>query len=47
MELLKKVEILKIVKIFDGCFEKIDADTCLILMKKKMNVKRICKAKFV
>lgn len=34
-ELLKKVEILKIVKIFDGCFEKIDADTCLILMKKK------------
>ena len=35
MELLKKVEILKIVKIFGGCFEKIDADTCLILMKKK------------
>lgn len=35
MELLQKVEILKIVKIFDGCFEKIDADTCLILMKKK------------
>lgn len=34
-ELLKRVEILKIVKIFDGCFEKIDADICLILMKKK------------
>lgn len=35
IELLNKVEILKIVKIFEGCFEKIDADTCLILMKKK------------
>lgn len=35
VELLKKVRILKIVKIFEGCFEKIDAETCLVLMKKK------------
>lgn len=40
MELLKKVEILKIVKIFDGCFERIDAGTCLILMKKKDNCEK-------
>lgn len=35
MQLLNKVTIIKIIKIFDGCFEKIDADTCLILMQKK------------
>ena len=34
MKILSKVTIIKIVKIFRGCFEKIDADTCLVLMKK-------------
>ena len=33
--LLEKVKILKVIKIFERCFEKIDADTCLILMQKK------------
>lgn len=33
--LLGKVKILKVIKIFERCFEKIDADTCLILMQKK------------
>lgn len=35
IQLLKKVTIIKIIKIYEKCFEKIDADTCLILMKKK------------
>ena len=34
-QLLKIVTIIKVIKIFDGCFDKIDADTCLLLMKKK------------
>lgn len=34
MKILKKVTILKIIKIFENCFDKIDADTCLVLMKK-------------
>ena len=34
-QLLKMVTIVKVIKIFDRCFDKIDADTCLILMKKK------------
>lgn len=37
IDLLKKVEILKIVKIFDRCFDRIDANTCLLLMRKKNN----------
>lgn len=36
-QMLKIVTIIKIIKIFDKCFDKIDADTCLILMKKKKN----------
>ena len=35
IQLLKMVTIIKVLKIFDRCFDKIDADTCLILMKKK------------
>ncbi len=34
-QLLKMVTIIKVIKIFDKCFDKIDADTCLVLMKKK------------
>lgn len=34
MKILEKVTILKIIKIFDHCFDRIDADTCVILMKK-------------
>lgn len=33
-KVLEKVTILKIIKIFNHCFDKIDADTCLVLMKK-------------
>ena len=40
-QLLKKVTIIKVIKIFEKCFEKIDADTCLILMKKKNEEKNI------
>lgn len=35
LKILSKVRIIKVIKIFDNCFDKIDADTCLILMKKK------------
>lgn len=35
MQLLKMVIFVKVIKIFDRCFEKIDADTCLILLKKR------------
>jgi len=34
-EILRKVILRKVIKIFDGCFERIDAETCLILMQKK------------
>lgn len=34
-QLLKMVIFVKVIKIFDRCFEKIDADTCLVLLKKK------------
>ena len=34
IKILSKVTILKIMKIFNNCFDHIDADTCLILMKK-------------
>ena len=34
MKILSKVTIIKIIKIFNKCFDKIDADTCMILMKK-------------
>lgn len=33
--ILKQATILKIVKIFDNCFEHIDAGTCLVLLQKK------------
>lgn len=33
--ILTKVNLMKVIKIFPDCFDKIDADTCLILMKKK------------
>ncbi len=33
--ILSKVKILNVVKLFEKCFDNIDADTCLILMKKK------------
>lgn len=35
IQILEKVRIVKVIKIFERCFEKIDADTCLILMQKK------------
>lgn len=35
LKILEKVALLKVIKIFKRCFEKIDADTCLLLMKKK------------
>ena len=35
IQLLRMVTILRVIKIFNRCFDKIDADTCLILMKKK------------
>lgn len=38
--ILSKVTILKVIKIFDNCFDKIDADTCLILMRKKNSNER-------
>lgn len=33
--ILKQTTILKIIKIFDNCFESIDAGTCLVLLRKK------------
>lgn len=33
--ILKQATILKIIKIFDNCFERIDAGTCLMLLRKK------------
>ncbi|SET54751.1 N-6 DNA methylase [[Clostridium] polysaccharolyticum] len=36
IEILKKVTFLKVSKIFDKCFDQIDAETCLLLMQKKM-----------
>ncbi len=36
-EILKKVEFIKVIKVFDRCIEKIDADTCLLLMQKRKN----------
>lgn len=38
-QLPEKVTIIKIMKIFNTCFKKIDADTCLMLMKKKKKQK--------
>lgn len=35
LEILKKVTIHKVIKIFENCFERIDADTCLLLLQKK------------
>lgn len=35
LKILSKVTIIKVIKIFENCFDKIDADTCLILMQKK------------
>lgn len=35
LEILRRVTILNVIKIFPNCFDKIDADICLILMKKK------------
>ena len=32
--LLEKVKVIKVIKIFERCFDKIDADTCLLLMQK-------------
>lgn len=34
IEILSKVTILKIIKLFDHCFDKVDADTCLVIMRK-------------
>ena len=33
--ILEKATIHKVIKIFENCFDKIDADTCLVLMRKK------------
>ncbi len=33
--LLMQVTILKIIKIYDGCFQKTDADTCVVFMQKR------------
>lgn len=33
--LLSKVYICRIIKLFDNCFKKIDANTCLVVMQKK------------
>ena len=35
LKILSKVTIHKVIKIFDNCFDRIDADTCLLLMQKK------------
>jgi len=35
--ILTKVTIMKVIKVFPNCFDKIDADTCIILMQKKNN----------
>lgn len=35
LKILSKVIIIKVIKIFENCFDKIDADTCLVLMQKK------------
>lgn len=35
LEILKRVTIHNIIKIFENCFERIDADTCLLLLQKK------------
>ena len=34
--ILSEVKICKIIKVFERCFKKIDADTCLVLMQKKI-----------
>jgi len=34
LKILNKVTIIKVIKIFENCFDSIDADTCLILMQK-------------
>lgn len=35
MQILQKVTIYKVIKIFKSCFDRIDADTCLLLLQKK------------
>ncbi len=40
LKILSKVTIHKVIKIFENCFERIDADTCLLLMQKKSPVDR-------
>jgi Type I restriction-modification system methyltransferase subunit len=35
LEILKRATIHKVIKIFENCFERIDADTCLLLLQKK------------
>lgn len=35
LKILSRVTIIKVIKIFKNCFDRIDADTCLILMQKK------------
>lgn len=36
-KILQSCKIIRIVKIFNGCFDKINADTCLIVMQKQEN----------
>lgn len=38
LEILKKVTIHKVIKIFENCFKRIDADTCLLLLQKKNTI---------
>jgi Type I restriction-modification system methyltransferase subunit len=40
LKILSRVTIIKIVKIFENCFDKIDADTCLVVMQKKRPIDR-------
>lgn len=40
LKILSKVTIHKVIKIFENCFERIDADTCLLLMQKKSPIDR-------
>ena len=40
LKILSKVTIHKVIKIFENCFERIEADTCLLLMQKKSPIDR-------
>ena len=36
--IFRKVTIHKVIKIFENCFDRIDADTCLLLLQKKKHI---------